>query len=485
MDMLKAYFVRSGFARELNEEFELQKVSVIRIIAGLILIARWAPVSYDAYVVGKEPFLFAFVPVILSFAYCIGLFAPVVLVISHLCFYFLDDYYHIKTLGTSVFFILNIVLILTASGRRYSVDSLLLGHKFIGPLLARLYDLTSVKGGLNYGFVYMLAFVTYATVSFGALTYHLIDANWVTGKTTHIMLVNSYLSKYFAFFRELEAFGPWIMRSMSILAGIGQTVFQLFMIPLMLFSVGRRFVLIWGLLFFSISLIDIQLSYLPHIELLLWTVLFLHREAEVQIGVFEIPKQLKAMSAILLVLIVFYVPLKFPFISSKMRRISERVDGFKYTASFMSELTYLVGRDMPIVFNEVDLRMGDKWIVLYRDKDRTERVPLEGLEGERLSYAGIDWMWFSNHNSDFLYYRNTLKTRRRMIFAETFDDASEIYEYVKERALYDLSKEKRAEPGDYYYDVYTNRQSDFSVPPDERYESRLIYSGVVKMSERQ
>lgn len=88
------------------------------------------------------------------------------------------------------------------------------------------------------------------------------------------MLSNSFLCKEALFFRNLELHFPLLVDYISISGIIFQSIFQILMFPLIFFSLGKRFVKIWGFLFFTISLFLLSLSYLPHLELILWSILF-------------------------------------------------------------------------------------------------------------------------------------------------------------------------------------------------------------------
>ena len=84
------------------------------------------------------------------------------------------------------------------------------------------------------------------------------------------------------------------------------------------------------------------------------------------------------------------------------------------------------------MFNETDLSMGNKWMVIYRkNNEKYELTPLIGENGERLDYTGINFLLFSNHNSDILYFGTTLRQARDMIELKTKSDL--INYYTQER----------------------------------------------------
>ena len=44
-----------------------------------------------------------------------------------------------------------------------------------------------------------------------------------------------------------------------------------------------------------------------------------------------------------------------------------------------------------------------------------EIVPITSIDGGRLNYSNFDWLLFGNHNTDILYFGNTLRYRRAFI----------------------------------------------------------------------
>ena len=60
--------------------------------------------------------------------------------------------------------------------------------------------------------------------------------------------------------------------------------------------------------------------------------------------------------------------------------------------------------------------MGNNWTVIYRlTNNMKEIVPITSIDGGRLNYSNFDWLLFGNHNTDILYFGNTLRYRRAFI----------------------------------------------------------------------
>jgi len=193
-------------------------------------------------------------------------------------------------------------------------------------------------------------------VSFGAFLYHVTDPHWIKGYTVHALLVNTYLCKYSDFFREIENISPLIMKWNSYIGLIGQSIFQLFMIFLLFFRWGKIFVQYWGWIFFILSLIFIQLSYLPHMEIALWIAIFYRFEfKKIAKYSYKLPENLNFRYNIY-PSIFFYVVISTLYVLTNYRAINEvtyKVLG-SYLTGKISWGCYAAGYALPIVFNQDD-----------------------------------------------------------------------------------------------------------------------------------
>jgi predicted DCC family thiol-disulfide oxidoreductase YuxK len=330
----------------------------------------------------------------------------------------------------------------------------------------------------------------------------------------------------------------------SILGAIFQSIFQFLMIPLVFTKIGSGFVKWWGINFFVLSLFFINLSYLPHIELLLWFGIFFpistnskkvkilyddhcnlckksmltlksinfnnrfdflalskNKELYTQNGLNE--KQVKSymvgwykgelyigyslyikicsVNPLLWVLLpIFYLgkisfigPIIYNYIAERRYRIfgvckfsfEDEIQknrtffksklnkklfyvfylGYSFilfvfivfqfpvlqqysTSIFPNKVVYNTnfilthaGLDVPHVFNKTDLSMGNNWMVIYKldeNGNRVDLLPYCGKDGQRLNNLNFDFLFFSNHNSDALYFRTTSRYRRAIIYTD-------------------------------------------------------------------
>jgi hypothetical protein len=323
----------------------------------------------------------------------------------------------------------------------------------------------------------LLLFAFNAVLHLSAVIFHLKDANWLAGKTVALLLTNSYMSRYYEFFRECEAVWPIGWQMASWLGVLIQTVFQLGMLPMVFFWWGRVFVIWYGAFFIVFSLFGIQISILPMVEALLWMWLFLPSAWLFKLlgkNVSEFRCNVTGGSAKGVWLFFWgYIGLMSIFTLNVL-----------FTQVFDCPLPQWVrqyplaysGLIAPNVFNKDDLGMGDKWPVIYRIQGcELVKLPLNGVDGERLSW----------HQSDLLYYSNSLVWRRCAIGLQELEEFMDISAGVGGRLIqkllrYDYRKTRAVGPVFYEVQIYVNRASAPEIGNISRYEPALIYKSIIK-----
>ena len=151
----------------------------------------------------------------------------------------------------------------------------------ISKLLIKCYNISGNLSLNKLKITYLIILTAYALISFTAAIYHLNDPSWLNGTTTIELLTNSYLSKFHPFFRLIHLQYPLLFIYFSKFSMIGQTIFQILMIPLLFNKYGIKFIELWGLRIFLVSLFLIQLGSLPHIELIIWFIIFYRKKERV------------------------------------------------------------------------------------------------------------------------------------------------------------------------------------------------------------
>lgn len=470
-------------------------VDAVRILVGLVLVVRLGFV-FDAsrfmYADAPDQAWFdvpearrSLVQVALSVWLLSGFLAPLSVAALALTSLSFDVQLRTGTLGTQVLVILLATMFALGPGRRWSVDSLIVRRAPRSPLGRIVRMVRNAIGSstprLDRWYV-VAALVAYWTLSLGGIAYHLVDDYWSSGDTVRVALTSSYLSTVWGPARWFDQNLPIVLGAFSILTGIGQTAFQLLLLPLLRWTWGRRFVIAWGLGFFSVSALFLQLSYLPWIELLLWALIFLPvvgrwPEAAAQSDVTE--RSRRHTISVLCCLLVALASLAAVVTAQPVMSATDRVTGWTIRDSFPDMTartqTYVrsVGLAPPNVFNRADLRMGDRWPMIHRRHEGSrELVPLSGAEGERLDY----------HRSDVVYFGNALRWRRFMIgrdVSEGISPGSRGRSLLQAMVDYDAARTGAAVGSEYCVEIWESNASDLSRSAEERYQPSLVGSVVL------
>ncbi len=574
-----------------NLRAEHNKINLLRIFLGLVILIRTLHVLTSSIYYSGEVSILSIVVAGVSLLFVLGLFTP----IATFALFFLVNYFDFNlkmgTLGTSIITITLLLFLLLNAGSKYSLDAWL-HNNFKKSLLAKfnrwLYSIFGFPDAIQMKIAFFLVFVLYGIMSFSALSLHLTDAYWTSGHTSRVLFVNSYLCAHYDLFRWIELNFTNAFSLFSKFSSIGQSLFQFLMIPLIFTRWGRGFVFLWGMMFFIISELFLQLSYLPATELILWLLIFYRGSPERKINILYddycnlCKKTITFLSSTDVFRIFTYTPISkspeilakyelsrvevqenihgvfeekvfvgydmyylaskknqvlwilFPFFFlGKITRIgywiysivaknrikyfgtceisfypsdalvdedayivqetkSRKVVYFVYLiCSFVFLLTiphvsyqlskalgtkdegyvrnylYKLGFQTPDVFNKTDLSMGDHWYTLWRvskeGKD-SSLVPINGVDGERLSY----------HKSDLLYFGNSLKYRRGLLRVN-FDDPDELhkmgFKFIAKVAFYDYRLCGRNDTVNYTYSTYKNSSSIVEAPLESKYSA--------------
>lgn len=452
MSRLLTSFDQWEFAPVTDPEREAGKVALMRIAVGLTLVWRCGLMTFDSFYY-FEPVVWAghAVPLhaaasgaqlALAIGLSIGVFPAVMafaLMVTHAAYSIWTGTYNLAPM-----------LLVPMLGALVALETgrfSLTGHAS-SPPHPRYFRL-----------IYVLLLLCYAGWNFQAFLYHVNDEFWVRGYTPAVLFTSSYLSEYYPVFRSIEAQAPWLFRWASALVVVLQSIFQIAMVPLVFTRWGLRFVRRWGWCFILGSLADLQLSILPVVEVIFWILVFVPADRWGWLK--RSPAQGTARAE--------FLPQKvwrglFPVVLATLLLLyfGNAISGFVFNRrlphSFENTVLFYAGLVAPNVFNREDLSMGDKWVVLER-VEGAERytIPLNGPDGERLSY----------HRGDLLYFGNSLPWRRAMIDVEDLDTfhapGQPGYEFARKVAGYELRRRGGTGPAHYHATVFQNRASDFSL----------------------
>lgn len=462
---LSRWLDRTAFPRIEDTHAEADKVAALRVATGLILSWRCALMLRDS--------LFYFDPVP-----WLGMTVPLHALAAAV------------QLALSVGLALGVrpaicALVLMATHAAYSIwtGTYNLSPMLLVPMLGAFAALETGRRSLLakpslppekavYRTVYLILFLVYAGLSLQACLYHVDDEYWIRGYTPAVLLTNSYLSEFYASFRALESAAPDVFRWSSAAVVLLQTVFQLAMVPLLASRIGTRFTAVWGWIFILVSLVDLQLSVLPLVEVVLWAMVFvpgrsfawIHRKSVKGAAALP-PGKLQAGWQIL-----FAAGFGLMLLSYFGNAISGFATGHRLPGRYESTVLFYAGLVAPNVFNREDLTMGDRWVVIERlDGPSAGVVPLNGTEGERLAY----------HRSDLLYFGNSLPWRRAMIDLPDLhayhQPGAGGHAYAHLAARYDYRRHGAAGPGLYRCTLYRNQAANFALGTDPaRYLPEIV-----------
>lgn len=128
--------------------------------------------------------------------------------------------------------------------------------------------------------------------------------------------------------------------------------------------------------------------------------------------------------------------------------------------------------------------MGDKWMEIYRERGgRFELVPLTGSDGQRINYLGVDLFNLSNHNSDKLYFGNSLQFRRGVLNTTVGDfmrKGSKGWKILSMCLNFDYNMLKSGGIQKYHVLVFGNKASeaDHAAPDPRKYSRAPVYYSV-------
>lgn len=266
-------------------------------------------------------------------------------------------------------------LLLLGAGEAFSVDEKLLQDPRWKKQMRSLYRLSNV---CSLGQIRFLLVLFFWGVCFSAVSYHFADPLWKKGQVLQVMLDTPYLSQFYWFFHAIRLNHPTLYHWGCTLALFVQATWELFLFPLMFFRAGRIFVVIQGLIFFLVSIVVLELQYLPLQELVWWTMALAYP--------FRAQETEEKWNPLL--------------ITGATGLVFSLISGIALTPSEMALRIGKVFGQFPVsVFNREDLNMGSHYLILT-ELDATGNpkrvVPLQDIDGGRLDYLRNDLLYFSH-----------------------------------------------------------------------------------------
>ena len=271
---LRTFFPARSF------DAELRKAAVLRMFLGGVVFARFivmflSSTVSSATVTPSVPLIFRLTYLLVILCFTVGFLTPVSTMLVAIGAVAFDQHLSIQTSGTSLLCGVLLVFFIVNPGQRFSIDRVLAtrGGR-TGTILGPLQSFSGAISIRQIRLAYLIGFLFFALVSCVGAIHLLMGEDGLCRITSRKILTNPDLYACPEFFLEIGRRFPGLFSLFGIMAVLGQSVFQLFMIPLMWVRLGRCFVRGWGGAIFFMSCFLMPLSYLPYIGLILWILIF-------------------------------------------------------------------------------------------------------------------------------------------------------------------------------------------------------------------
>ncbi len=182
------------------------------------------------------------------------------------------------TLGNDVAAMLALLLFFASAGAHASVDGWWMrrGGR-LGRFLQRTYALDGLPSVGTLQIAKLATLAAYWCVCLYSMLSHLAEPAWMDGSAGPLLLTNNFMSSYHGQFEAFFELGPWavLLGRVSLWAMLP---WYTLLLPCVLFGgLARLYAIAWGLVFFAMSLVVLQLGWLAQFELLFFAGLFWER----------------------------------------------------------------------------------------------------------------------------------------------------------------------------------------------------------------
>ena len=405
--MSKLLFLFNPFCLKASESELTKNINLCRVLLGLSLIHRYVDIYGFSFLVesaDESIYLKLFIAIALSVLLTVGLFTPVVIV--GLLFFAITSQFAF-TLGNMVTTIVLWGLFFLGAGRAYSLDYLLWKLSPINKLLSWVYCFAcDLKDELSIAKIRFVLIFLFWGICFAAVSYHFYDSFWLKGKVLQLFFTTPYLTDYYGCFISFRNHFPVLFNLFCTVGLYVQGFWELFLLPLMYVRWLRPFVVIQGYLFFIISLICMNLGYLPFVEICFWMLLFNYSSVwKSLLSPFSEQPVLKTnqtrsnKTISYFVIVGCFIALLHALMNlSTIGLINNSVaDTVRNIQNKLKTVFFTFGQGGVNVFNKADLNMGSAHFVVYEtDKEGNilRVVPFIDINGGRLDYLRNDILYF-------------------------------------------------------------------------------------------
>lgn len=254
-------------------------INLLRAVVGYMFFNRSYNIFYYQAVISDDArhTMISLLDVIASFGMMVGFLTPISIGYLFLFHTYVHDILlGTFTLGSCVAQILMMLFLFIPSGRRLSIDSLIMRTRSVGSgFLEWLYAFFGEATVNRIATVKFLTFLSYGLLCMYSVYEHFLDPYWVNGTANVLLLSSNWLTAPYKFFREMFATYGSTAIFISMVALYIMMLWELVIIPFALIKgITRQFVIWWGLAFFVVSIAVLQLSWLPHFQFALYAIFF-------------------------------------------------------------------------------------------------------------------------------------------------------------------------------------------------------------------
>lgn len=269
-----------GFAMErafpYAGEQEVFKFALARIALGMVLL--WRAVNmFDLLPMSEltEPVgIVLLLEMVAALMLVFGVFTQYVLIYCMVFSWQAGEVFMTSaTLGNDVAAMLSILLLMAQAGRVLSVDGWWISRGGSGVRAFLLYPAQLPSREAN-GLAKLVALFAYWVLCVYSLAVHLNEPAWMSGLAGPLLLTNNFMSpvsEWFVLMFEESPLAVGLARASLWVMMIWYAVVLPFVL---LGGWWRRYVIVWGVLFFLFSLFILDLGSLAEIEFILWAALF-------------------------------------------------------------------------------------------------------------------------------------------------------------------------------------------------------------------
>lgn len=255
-----------------NEHY---KFAILRAIFGLILLLR--AINIQLLLLPDERFswvgMFSALDIIASLMLMLGIFTQAALgFLIFVMWQIGESVLGSSTLGNDIAAMLALLLMLTESGKYLSIDAWVLKRWNLNPAYL-IYSRTD-PDKITIALAKFAALFSYWLVCLYSLSMHINEPAWTTGIAGPLLLTNNFMSEWH------ELFEAFFVSNTVATAAAKYSLFMMMawyatVLPFTLLGGWwRKYVIVWGLMFFALSFAILNLGSLAQIEYVLWAAIF-------------------------------------------------------------------------------------------------------------------------------------------------------------------------------------------------------------------